>query len=422
MEPSSIIHRTEITDSFTQPTDVVNFVTSSQLASNSLIEVFDYYATNAGHSAIIPLVDLWLGLRVDQNPLISGGTININNVDYLFSTVTETDGFTYWRASVEPGQFNMYNITNVNMSLKFSSMPTTPYIYSSYGMIIKGKPVDPDCGTYRYAFDNIEFGLSNILGISHSLNGVETILYDNGNLNYDLSRLAFNCVDRTYTINKVLYIKYANHYYDWMYDNSKRTVNFLGTYDNIKAQGKTNEIFNYVTQNNILTSKMYDNELYTEFNVEKNGHMFLGLDIAHNTNIKSVDYIINDVHYPAFIVTDTYTTGINTVYSSSFYRLTYEPLYLFLMDNTVRLEVVFIEGTNPREMVTLSYGYFIKNDEITVDPISATPIDTNIGVYYENMEIKIGGNTLRKLQEGDLAFYHTNNIIKYVYQDRTIIA
>ena len=80
INPSSVINRTIVPDNLTNAGDIVNYVQNNQLTTNSLIEVFEYNGAISDHNYVIPLVDLWMGFRVDLNPVVSGGTININGI------------------------------------------------------------------------------------------------------------------------------------------------------------------------------------------------------------------------------------------------------------------------------------------------------------------------------------------------------
>jgi len=440
INPSSVINRTIVPDNLTNAGDIVNYVQNNQLTTNSLIEVFEYNGAISDHNYIIPLVDLWLGFRTDLNPNVNGGIITINSILFPLSKVLEqADGFSYWRASVEPGQFNIYNIESISLNLVFNQTPTSNQLSSSYGMVIKGQTKDSLINdTYKYAFNTINFGVSNVLGLSHSLSKVNTILYSDNRLNYDYS--TFNqCLPKTYTLSIPKYYRYAYHYIDFIYNNNNRVPTFLNDNDVIKSQGKTNEVFESIVNNTSITNKYYDSndELHGLLTLKENSLGFLlGLPTDINTNISSVKFSIdNNTFYDCKQVTETYYDNFNNSYTRTFWRVTEEPILLTFINYTaisiITFDIKFVANTNMRVPVyyTIGNSSFTTNlwydNTKTQNKIYLHTFDTNLDLYYYNNTLNSSSGDTDKvymqLTDIDYIFNRSENIINYINQTRIIV-
>jgi hypothetical protein len=432
--PSCILHRTNIPESITSPNDITNYVIDQQKISNSAIELFEFNGLINDHNYIIPLVDIWMGLRTDQNPNITGGTININGVIYMLSVVTETldNNFSYWRASVEPGQFNIYNILSVELDLTFSS-ESDGKIYSTYGIVTKGKTIDlPVNNTYKYAFDTLNLDTGDYLGISHSLYGVNSILYENGKLGYD-PRNFNTCTPMTYGIYVPKYYVYAYNYVDFIYNNSTRIPTFLGgNKDDIKSQGKILEIFTYVMPESILGNKyIYNDQLYADLIIKNYKGILLGVPVGQNTGIINVQFSIDgNTYFDCKKVTETYIDTYNNSFTETFWRLTKEPIILDLIPNTIiYYKIIYNSLDYLKSNIYYNMG-FPKQLRYNWDPntnkIYLNSNNNLLDVYYLNNNLHINSiiypdKTFMRLSDIEPYYVYAQNVLEYINQTRTIV-
>jgi hypothetical protein len=438
--PSCIIHRTIIPDNITDPIDIITYVSQQQQISNSLIEVFDYYGYNSSHNNIISLVDLWMGFRVDQNSTVSGGTININNVVYELGQVLEhDDNITYWRASVEPGQFNIYNIDSVNLNLRFNSQPDGK-LYSSYGMISKGTTIDSHINTtYTYAFSTINLDAGEYLGVTHSLLGVNNILYKDGKLGYDTSNYG-TCIEAIYGVYVPKYYIYAYNYAEFIYNNNNRTPTFLGgNNDLMKSQGKHLEVMNSYSNISILGNKFIDdNILYSVFTVKFTSGLLLGISDTLNIGINKVMFSNNGIdYYDCCKLQDSFVDVYNNNIMDTYWRISHDPIIFALCLNAnIYFKIQYTSTHYIKYPVIYSIGYPKSNlsysgISLNKNPIFINSVNDNVQFYYnDNNLIKYDSNNIEQqnidivyIQLTDITslYYYSANIISYLQATRTIV-